>query len=189
MNIMNLFKKKLPNNIDNRTLLQKIVFYFYNDSIVNLAELLYTKSKPSNIASIPYTKEAVVSDCNAIRKCLLAENLSENEFANLAAAVFLHIPYRTVKKVVEESGYQPIDIERLTYLHTYVTTLKTLDELSSAEIKKYKISSCCDAKTCASCKKHDGKKHLVSKAAIGKTAPPFCKCCRCVIVADFGGAF
>lgn len=188
MNIKKLFKRN-SSSVDTRTTLQKIVFYAYNNSVSNIAGLLCAKNKSNNGISIPYSKEAVASDCNAIRKCLLSENLSEDEFANLAASVFLHIPLRNIKKIAEESGYQSIDIERLIYLNTYVTTLKTIDELSSAGIKKYKISSCCDSKTCSNCKKHNEKTHLVSKAVIGKTAPPFCKCCRCIIVADFGGTF
>lgn len=184
MNIKKLFKKN-SSNVDTRTTLQKIVFYAYNNSVTNIAGLLCTKNKSNNGISIPYTKEAVALDCNAIKNCLLAENLSEDEFANLAASVFLHIPLHNIKKIAEESGYQSIGIERLIYLNTYVTTLKTIAELSSAGVKKYKISSCGDSKVCAKCAKHNGKKHFIDKAVIGKTAPPFCEKCRCVIIADF----
>ncbi len=92
---------------------------------------------------------------------------------------------KDIPLLLSDSGYAPPQTDRIIYLGTYIETLRSLDEFSAIGVKKYQIQSCGDSKVCAECRKHDGRKHLVSKAVIGKNAPPFCEKYRCIITAEF----
>ena len=65
------------------------------------------------------------------------------------------------------------------------STQQALDQLSKAGVKKYEVSTCGDKRVCPKCQKHEGKVYMVSKAVIGKNAPPFCDNCRCIITGVF----
>ena len=188
MNIKKLFKKNLvhTSTTDNKASFKEIVYFVHNNLIENISNTLCTKNKSDRPFSIPYLPADVAIDCEVIHTCNNLEHLSEDEFANLVATIFFHLPYKQAQKLAQQNGYKPISTERLMYLYCYITTLKNLKEFSDAGIKKYQISTCNDEKTCEKCKKHDGKKHYVEKAIIGKNAPPFCEHCRCTIIADFG---
>jgi len=60
-------------------------------------------------------------------------------------------------------------------------TEQSLKEFTAAGVKQYTVDTCGDARVCAVCKAHNGKKYKVSGAVPGKNAPPFCDECRCVI--------
>ena len=186
MKITNLFnKKKDATAVHSLPILQELVFNTKNGFIDKTIQLLSTKGKSKNPVSIPYTPEAIKADFEAVHQCMVSENLDDNELAALLAVVMMKMHPKSISQLLSDNDYSLPSIDRVIYLGTYASTLQSLAEFASAGIKKYKISSCSDSKVCVKCKQHDGKKHLVSKAVIGKNAPPFCEKCRCVITAEF----
>ena len=186
MKITNLFtRKKGDTTVHSLPILQELVSITKNGFVDRAIQLLATTGKSNILVSIPYTPEAINTDFEAVRQCMLSETLNDNELAALLAVAMMKKHPKSVSQLLLENGYSPPSMERIIYLGTYVSTLQSLAEFASLGIKKYKISSCGDSKVCAKCKQHDGKKHLVSKAIIGKNAPPFCEKCRCVITAEF----
>ena len=186
MKIINLFNRKKENaTAHSLPVLQELVSITKSGFVDQAILLLATKGKSNNPVSIPYTPEAIKTDFEAVRQCMLSETLNDNELAALLAVAMIKKHPKSVSQLLLENGYSPPSMERIIYLGTYVSTLQSLSEFASLGIKKYKISSCGDSKVCTKCKQHDGKRHLVSKAIIGKNAPPLCEKCRCIITAEF----
>lgn len=186
MKIMNPFnRKKEDTTAHSLPFLQELVAITKNGFVDKAILLLATKEKSNNQVSIPYTPEAVRTDFETIRQCAASENLNDNELASLLAVVMMKKHPKSISQLLSDNGYSLPSLERILYLSTYTSTLKSLAEFTSAGVKKYKISSCGDSKVCVKCAKHDGKIHFVNKAVMGKTAPPFCEKCRCIITAEF----
>ena len=186
MKITNIFnRKKKENPIHSLPFLQELVTITKNGFTDKAVMLLETKGKSNNSVSIPYTSDAIKTDFEAVRQCMVSENLDDNELAALLAIAMMKKHPKSISQLLLDNGYSSPSLERIMYLGTYTSTLKSLAEFASIGVKKYKISSCGDSKVCAKCAKHNGKKHFVDKAVIGKTAPPFFEKCRCVIIADF----
>ncbi|MCD7824588.1 MAG: minor capsid protein [Clostridiaceae bacterium] len=186
MKITDLFNKRRESApIHNRPLLQELVADTRNGFVDKIIPLLTTKEKASNPVSIPYTPEAVKADFEAVRQCMFSEKLSDDELAALIAVTMMKKHPKNISQLLSDNGYSQPTLERISYLGTYVSTIISLNEFASLGVKKYKISSCGDGKVCEQCAKQNGKKYLVSKAVIGKTAPPFCEKCRCVMIAEF----
>ena len=186
MKMTNLFnRKKGDATVHSLPILQELVSITKNGSVDRAIQLLATTGKSNNLVSIPYTPEAIRTDFESVRQCMLSENLNDNELAALLAVAMMKKHPKSVSQLLLENGYSQTSMERIIYLGTYTSTLQSLAEFTSSGIKRYKISSCGDSKVCAKCKQHDGKKHLVNKAIIGKNAPPFCERCRCIITAEF----
>ena len=186
MKVTNLFNKKKRNTpAHNLPFLQELVDITKNGFVDKAIQLLVTKGTSNNSVSIPYTQEAVRTDFQAVRQCMVSENLADNELAALLVVTMMKKHPKNISQLLSDNGYSLPSLERIMYLSTYITTLTSLAEFVSIGVKKYKISSCGDTKVCKECTKHSGKKHFVDKAVIGKTAPPFCEKCRCVIIAEF----
>lgn len=186
MKIINIFSKKGTGfNTDNRPLLQQLVDILKSGSVDKAIALLASKGKSNNPIAIAYTPDAIRTDFSAVSKCMTAEQLTEDELAALIATSMLKKHPKSISQLLLDSGYSNSPEERILYLNTYVSTLRTLEEFTRAGIKKYSISSCGDSRVCSKCAKHEGKKHSVDKAVVGKNAPPFCKSCRCIITAEF----
>lgn len=159
---------------------------FVKNNFVDRAVILLTsKGKSNNPVAIPYTPEAVKKDFTAVRQCIIAEHLTDDELAALLAVAMMKKHPKSILQLLSDSGYSVPPLDRVIYLSTYVSTLRSLADFASTGIKKYKVNSCGDSKVCEKCAKQDGKKHFVDKAIIGKTAPPFCEKCRCIIIAEF----
>lgn len=183
--ILNIFQKeKAMPSMDHCSVLQQLVDCIKKDSVNKAVALLASTKKTKNPVAIPYTSDAVEADFSAVHQCFVSERISDNELAALIAMALMKINPKSIVKYLADSNYEAPDLARTIYLGTYFSTLRSLQEFSSAGIKKYIISSCGDTRTCQKCAKHNGKTHFVNKAIIGKTAPPFCECCRCTIIAD-----
>lgn len=185
MGIIGKFIKGTSVAPNNRPLLQKLVDYVKNNSMDKTISLLASKGKKENPISIPYTPEAVSNDFTAIQLCMRENSLADNELASLVAVKLLKKHPKSIKNLLVENGYAMPSMDRIIYLNTYTSSILSLREFVSIGVKNYRISGCGDERMCAKCAKQNGKKHLVSKAVIGKTAPPFCEKCRCVIIAEF----
>lgn len=179
----NLFKKE-PVVSDNRPILVKLVDYVKTDSVNKAIPFLTSNGKSNNPRSIPYTAQAISNDFSAVRICMQENNLDDNELAALICTKLLMKHPTVIHNLMIECGYETPDINRIIYLCTYTTTVCSLREFASLGIKNYRVSGCGDQRMCAKCAKQNNKKHLVSKAVIGKTASPFCEKCRCVITAE-----
>lgn len=59
---------------------------------------------------------------------------------------------------------------------------RTLAGFRAGGIAGYVIRTCGDARVCDTCKKQSGKRYKTEDAVIGKTAPPFCGECRCIML-------
>lgn len=186
MKILNIFsnkKDKISEN--NHSILSQLVHLVKNGSVEKAVILLETKKKSNNPVAIPYTSKAINADFLAVRKCFAAEHLSDDELAALIAVIMMKKHPKGISELLSDNGYVSPHLERVIYLSTYVSTLQSLSEFSSIGVKKYKVSSCGDSRVCSKCAKHNGKKYSIDKAVIGKTAPPFCDNCRCLITAEF----
>lgn len=186
MKITNLFNRKKGNATEHYLpMLQELIAITRNGFVDKAILLLESKGKSHNSFSIPYTPEAIKTDFEAVHQCMVSENLDDNELAALIAVAMMKKHPKSISQLLLDNGYSLSSMDRVIYLETYISTLRSLAEFASIGIKKYEISSCGDSRVCAKCKKHDGKKHFVNKAVIGKNAPPFCEKCRCVINAEF----
>lgn len=186
MNLKKLFGIKKNAELNN-SILQQLLLFIRNNAVNSVVKILVSKNKSENPLAIPYNSEAIIADCSVVRRCSSENNLSDDELAALISSVLMKRPINSIPTILEQNGYIPIAIDRISYLTTYSSTLHSLQEFSSIGVKKYEISTCGDQRVCSNCAKHNGKKHMVSKAVIGKNAPPFCEHCRCIIMADFGG--
>lgn len=175
--------RKTPN--DNRSLLQKLVDIAKNGFVESAVPLLASKGMSNNPLAIPYTSEAVKTDFATVRQCMASEHLNDDELAALLAVVMMKKHPKSISQLLSTNGYTTPPVDRINYLATHVSTLRSLNEFSSTGVKKYQILSCGDSRVCAKCQRHNGKKHFVDKAIIGKNAPPFCENCRCIITAEF----
>lgn len=185
MRIISKFFKKGTAVLDNRPLLQKLVSYVESNSVEKVIPLLSSNGAKENTISIPYTPEAIANDFIAVRQCMNDNALAENELAALIVTQLLKKHPGSIKSLLTESGYDMPNMDRIIYLNTYTSSISSLREFASIGVKSYRVSGCGDQRMCSKCAKQDGKKHMVSKAVIGKTAPPFCEKCRCVMIAEF----
>lgn len=185
MGIIGKFLSSTSAAPDNRPLLQRLVDYVKNNSMDKAVSLLVSTGKKGNPVSIPYTPEAVSNDFTAIQLCMRENSLTDNELASLVATKLLKKHPKGIKNFLAENGYDMPGMDRITYLNTYTSSILSLREFVSIGVKNYRVSGCGDERMCAKCAKQNGKKHMISKAVIGKTAPPFCEKCRCIIIADF----
>lgn len=182
--ISNIFKKGTA-VLDNRPLLQKLVSYVESNSVDKAIPLLSSNGARENPVSIPYTPEVIVNDFIAVRQCMNDNALAGNELAALIATQLLKKHPKSIKSLLAESGYDMPTVDRIIYLNTHTSSISSLREFASMGVKSYRVSGCGDQRMCSKCAMQDGKKHLVSKTVIGKTAPPFCEKCRRVIIAEF----
>lgn len=185
MGILSSILKKRTAELDNRPVLQRLVSYVESNSIDKAIPMLASKETKGNPIAIPYTPEAIANDFASIRQCMNDFAMTEDELSALVATQLLKKHPNHIKNLLAESGYNMPSMDRIIYLNTCVTSISSLQEFASIGIRNYRISTCGDQRTCQKCAKQDGKKHLVSKAVIGKTAPPFCEKCRCVMIAEF----
>lgn len=184
MNILHIFKKKPRSTVE----LAKQVIAAVNDNKVNtVVKLLAVERLPKDAPSIaiPYTKEAVIKDFAALKTYRKSENPSETDFAAAILLTMFHKSYKNIQSLLCDCGYGDISIGKCQYLHNYIHSLKTIADFRDCKIPKYRISTCRDQKTCLKCQEMDQKIYPVSDAVIGKTLPPFCEKCRCIILPIF----
>ncbi|GHU94439.1 hypothetical protein FACS1894208_05510 [Clostridia bacterium] len=65
---------------------------------------------------------------------------------------------------------------------TWQASERSLADFKTAGVKEYTIRACGDGRVCDACKKQNNMKYKTRDAVIGKTAPPFCEECRCVML-------
>ncbi len=154
-----------------------IVDAFNKHDTEAIVKHIFSHKNKTNGISIPYTRESVSLSLSCLYQMQSNLNLSEIDIVSLLYMLF--------GGIINISGYSPVSNDRITYLRTCFFTLQTFCQLSHSNVKKYEISTCGDQRVCSKCAKHEGKVHMVSKAVIGKTAPPFCDKCRCSIMGVF----
>ncbi len=147
----------------------------------NIVRHLASKSKQTNPVAIPYTEEAILKDLDTLYKFQKSYKPTRDEFAAAIAIKMLHLTNKSTINWLTQHGFSASTENHMCYLVTYFHTMDSLKEFSSTSIKKYTISTCNDGRVCNACQKQNGKTYLLSKAVIGKTAPPFCEKCRCII--------
>ncbi len=148
----------------------------------NIIRHLATKSKQKNPVAIPYTEEDILEDLDTLYKFQNMYNPTRDEFAAAIVIKMLHLTYKSALNWLNKHGFSAPTEDHLIYIGTSLCTINSLKEFSSStSIKKYKISTCGDERVCKICKKQNNKTYLLSEAIIGKTAPPFCESCRCII--------
>lgn len=96
-----------------------------------------------------------------------------------------HNYYETVIEDLAAIGYQ-ISNQEVRHISTGCSSYRELLSGKEAfpEDKYYFISGVHDSRTCERCRPLDGKKFAIKDAKIGKTLPPFCDDCRCIIQSE-----
>ena len=183
---MNIFRKLFGRNKK----LEKTPFDFIaavkRRDLPALVTNLASDTSSSSLTAIPYTREDIINDLDVLDSLHVTCGLTEEEFIAAATSKMLHFPHRETLNYLSSHGYVSPSVDRLIYLSTYMHTMETLKKYTSIGIKKFQVRSCGDERVCSVCSKQDKKIHLVSKAVIGKTAPPFCESCRCIILPIWG---
>lgn len=174
-------KESAPNNL----LVELVNLTKSGNNDPKIVKLLSSKSTKNNPVAIPYTPQAITNDLKVIRMYISQYAPSDSEIANLIAIQLLHRPIKGSSSIVTEAGYSTVPTDKVIFMGTFCTAQKTLMEFADTEIAKYTISTCGDSRVCEKCKKMDGKSFSVAKAVVGKNLPPFCDCCRCVILPKF----
>lgn len=182
---MSLFSKfSLQNFVNSQTssgdFVSEIVSAVKANDSKKAVKMLAVKSTSKQCA-IPYTKEAVLKDMEIIGQFKAMYSPSDYELTAAIISTMLHKTHKSTLDILKEHGCDDITFDKLSYIGTYICTLKSLDEFKSCNIKKFKVSTCGDERVCQTCAKHDGKVHMAEKACIGKNAPPFCSKCRYII--------
>ena len=90
MKMTNLFnRKKGDATVHSLPILQELVSITKNGFVDRAIQLLATTGKSNNLVSIPYTPEAIKTDFEAVRQCMLSETLNDNELAALLAVAMI----------------------------------------------------------------------------------------------------
>ena len=145
--------------------------------------LFESKSDVKTPCGIGYNRDNIKKDMDALRDYIALKTPSEPELIMAIVTLTSHSTYDGIQKHLSKLGYNDFSKEQIGNTNTLLISLRELKEFQKLDVKKYKVSSVDDGKTCPHCKKHDKKIYPVSKAVIGKTAPPFCNSCRCVMIA------
>lgn len=154
-------------------------------NIDHVYDLFETKSSVKNPAAIPYARDGIKKDINAISQYRYLGHDTDRELSACIVTTMFHKDFKSSKNIMKDLGYENVQDSELYTASTSVTTLRSIADFKVAGIKKYKISSCGDERSCDICKKMDGKTFSVASAKIGKNTPPFCSNCRCSILAVF----
>lgn len=178
---MNILKKLL----DQTSQPFDLVFAVERHETKRIIRHLECKTEPKNPMAIPYTADAIAKDLDLLYEYKKLYSPTRDEFAAAIATKMLHLVHKSTIDWLSKRGFSAPSIEHLTYIHTLLTTMQTLRDFKDVNIKKYKVSSCKDQRVCSVCSKQDGKVHMVKNAVIGKSAPPFCEKCRCIIMPIF----
>lgn len=177
------------NYITDKGYIQRLIEAVENNNVNYVVKQLRSDWDSPNIVNnpvaIPYTKEAILADISYLKKYKELTHPTDTEYAAAIISTLLHTTNRSTITLLKNEGYTDVSAGQLkdvvTWIHTYITALRDLDQLKQAGYQKYWISSCNDERTCPECQKHEGSVHMVNSARIGVTAPPFCKKCRCII--------
>lgn len=138
----------------------KNIIYSSSDSMIN-AIPLYMKDIGTTEQRILYT----AVDC-----VLLQSNYG---YVNMVIGDLHDLGYEVSKEDV---------LHAANGCHAYCDLINIKEAFP--EDKYYFISGVHDSLTCERCRPLDGKKFAIKDAKIGKTLPPFCDDCRCIIQAE-----
>ncbi len=141
------------------------------------------KSDGKTPYGLGYNRDNIKKDMEALRDYIALKTPSEPELVMAIVTLTSHSTYDGVQKHLSKLGYNEFSKEQIGNTNTLLISLRELKEFQKLDVKKYKVCSVDDEKTCLHCKKHDKKIYPLSKAVIGKTAPPFCDSCRCIMIA------
>ncbi len=143
---------------------------------------LYETTEPfKNPLALPYDKDSIKKDVNAINQYRLLCHDTDRELAACIVSIMLHQTIKSSIKVMKTLGYEDVSEPEIYIAFSSITNLRNIATFRETSIEKYRLSSCKDERVCENCKKMDGKIFPLSKVQLGKTIPPFCDKCRCCI--------
>ncbi len=134
-----------------------------------------------NPFALPYDKDSIKKDVNAINQYRSLNHDTDRELALCVASIIMHNANKGSIDIMKILGYEDVCESEIYTVFSSITSLRSIAEYRNTSIKNYKISSCKDERVCEYCQKMDGKIFPLSKAQLGKTIPPFCDKCRCCI--------
>lgn len=169
--------------IESKNRISKTIEALRSNNYERVYPLYEFKSDGKTPYGIGYNRDNIKKDMDALRDYIALKTPSEPELIMAIVTLTSHSTYDGVQKHLSKLGYNDFSKEQIGNTNTLLISLRTLKEFQKIEIKKYKVRTVGDgAGVCSHCKKHDKKIYPVSKAVIGKTAPPFCDSCRCTII-------
>lgn len=148
------------------------------DSIYPLFE---SKKNPTTPIEIPYDKSSIQKDINAIKQYMQLNHETDRELAACVVSIMMHQGIKNSINTMKTLGYKDACESEIYTAISSITSLRNINEYQNLRIEKYKISSCNDDRVCDKCKKMNDKIFPLSKAQLGKTLPPFCDKCRCIV--------
>ena len=181
-NIINEYETAILNDIKKKV--ADTIFYIKNGQFQQLVPLYQTSADKKNPLSIGYDKDNIIKDACAIDEWRKMSHDNERELT--IAIILIMCGYvHGNNSIFKGLGYSDVSESEIYTISTSIHSLRQIAECKELGIKKYEILSCGDERVCDKCSKHNGKKYFVNKAILGKTAPPFCEECRCVILSVF----
>jgi|GEM_PF-4861547 len=107
----------------------------------------------------------------------------QNQFPNILNYNQLKLEY--YKKLLPNE--KNITLDNVHYLLQKKQIMNALERYKELGLKEYEVHCSLDESTCEVCGEFDGVPLPISKAVIGKNAPPFHNDCRCYITPAFDG--
>ncbi len=172
--VINDLKKKVSDSM----------FYIRKEQFEPLVPMFKSEGNKNNPISLGYDKDSIINDATAINEYRKMGHDSDRELIICIASVLCHYN-NSNGRLFEELGCHNVSKSEISIACNSIRSLRTIAEWKKSDIKKYEIFTCHDERVCKKCKKHEGKKYLVSKAVLGKNIPPFCEECRCVMISIF----
>lgn len=169
--------------------LKKSIFdtitYIRNEDIESIYKIYETKTPSKNPIALPYDKENIKKDVDAINKYRLLGHDTNRELVTCIVSIMFHKEFYEIVDLIKKIGYTDITESEIYSVSASISSLKNISEFQEIEVKNYEISTCEDERVCDKCKNMNKKIYPVSKAKLGVTLPPFCNNCRCIILAIF----
>jgi len=160
--------------------IEKTIEALRTNNYQSLYALYESKAVQNNPIDLGYDQDSIKKDMDALRDYISLRKPSEPEIIMAIVTLTNHSTYDASQQQLIKLGYD-FTKEQVGYTHTLLITIRTLRDYRGTNIKKYKIYSVRDGRTCPECLAHHDKIFPISKAVPGKTAPPFCDSCRCII--------
>lgn len=143
---------------------------------------LYESTGPfKNPIALPYDKSAIKKDIDAINQYRNLGHNSDRDLATCVVSVMMHRTFKGSIDAMKILGYEDVHEDEVYTATASIINLRNISTYKDANIEKYRISSCGDDRVCSKCREMEGKIFSLSKAQLGKTIPPFCSKCRCII--------
>lgn len=166
-------------------LVARTIEYIRTGNTQNIVAEYASNKEPDKPFALSYDTEAVLSDISAIQEYRHLGHDTDRELAICIVSIMFKKTFKDTIQILSDIGYLDVSDSEIYTASTSVHCLQNIAEFKNAGVKKYKILSCGDGRTCSKCSKMNGKTFPISDTVIGKTLPPFCDSCRCIIVGDF----